>query len=128
MKVIIAGSRDVNDYKLVELAIKRSGFKITEVVSGMADGVDKIGIEWAKNNNVKWKEFPADWKNLDAPGAIIRENSYGKYNVKAGFDRNEEMGAYAERAIIIIKDESKGSTHMKETMDMLGKKVHVEYV
>lgn len=32
MKVIIAGSRNIDDYKLVAETITRSGYKITEVV------------------------------------------------------------------------------------------------
>ena len=47
MKVIIAGSRGVEDYALVEEAVKQSGFDITEVVSGTARGVDLLGEHWA---------------------------------------------------------------------------------
>ena len=43
MKVIIAGSRNFTDYKVLQDAIKNSGFKITEVVSGGAKGVDSLG-------------------------------------------------------------------------------------
>jgi hypothetical protein len=34
MKTIIAGSRTIQDYSLVETAIHQSGFPISEVVSG----------------------------------------------------------------------------------------------
>ena len=43
MKVIIAGTRSVDDYKLVVNTIQRSGYSITEVVSGCATGVDRLG-------------------------------------------------------------------------------------
>ena len=50
MKVIIAGSRTITDFKIVYEAIKRSGFKITEVVCGECRGPDMLGAEWAKLN------------------------------------------------------------------------------
>ena len=40
MKTIIAGSRDIVDYKIVEKTIINSGFNITTVISGTARGVD----------------------------------------------------------------------------------------
>lgn len=41
MKVIIAGSRTIEDGSLIEQAVQESGFAITEVVSGCAPGVDR---------------------------------------------------------------------------------------
>lgn len=43
MKVIIAGSRTLHSYDLVVRAVKDSGLQITEVVSGGARGVDRLG-------------------------------------------------------------------------------------
>ena len=43
MKVIIAGSRNISDYKLVVDTIQSSGYEITEVVSGTAVGPDQLG-------------------------------------------------------------------------------------
>lgn len=127
-KCIIAGSRDVDDEKLLEAAIKEAGFKITEVVCGMAKGVDLMGLAWAKTNGIKVKEFPADWKNITVKGAIIKDGPYGQYNAKAGIDRNIAMSLVADALIVIIKDESAGSTHIYETMKDLNKPVYVKYV
>lgn len=99
MKVIVAGSRDIVDYKWVELAIEESGFEITEVVSGGARGVDRLGERWAKGNNVPIKQFIPDWDGL------------GK---KAGHVRNREMGDYADALIVLILNDSKGSVGMLE--------------
>lgn len=129
MKVIIAGSRDVENFELVEKAVKDSGFKITEVVSGGARGVDKLGEKWAeKNLKKKPKIFEANWKDLKAKGAIIKDGYYGKYNANAGFDRNKEMAVYADALIVLIKNNSPGSSHMYEEMKTLKKKVYVVYV
>ena len=61
MKVIIAGSRTISDYKLVVDAMQRCGFDITEVVCGTATGIDRLGEQWAIANSIPVKAMPADW-------------------------------------------------------------------
>lgn len=101
MKVIIAGTRSVNDYKLVVQSIERSGFNITEVVSGCATGVDTLGEQWARANNIPIKEMPADWS---------------RFGNSAGPMRNRQMAEYADAAIVIWNGESRGSRNMIENM------------
>ena len=101
MKCIIAGSRTIKDYGLVLDAIEKSGFEITEVVSGTADGVDKLGERFAMDEAIPIKRFPANWK---------------KYGKKAGPLRNEEMAVYVQQyfggAIIIWDGISRGTRSM----------------
>lgn len=100
MKVIIAGSRDCDDYFEVKQAIRMSGFNITEVVSGCCRGVDRLGERWAKDSNLPVKSFPADW------------NKHGK---AAGPIRNRQMAEYVGSAgglIAIVSKESKGTKDM----------------
>jgi len=47
MRVIVAGSRGIDDPNVVATAIAASGFHVTEVVSGTAHGVDQLGEAWA---------------------------------------------------------------------------------
>lgn len=101
MKVIIAGTRSVNDYSLVVQAVQRSGYDITEVVSGCATGIDRLGEQWARANNIPVKEMPADWNRFG--------NSAGPY-------RNRAMAEYADAAIIIWDGESRGTRNMIENM------------
>ena len=109
MKVVIAGTRYkdkenrvvFDDYNLVVQAVQRSGFNITEVVSGCAIGADRLGERWANSNNVPIKEMPADW------------NRYGN---SAGPLRNKAMAEYADAAIVIWDGESRGSRNMIENM------------
>lgn len=109
MKVIIAGTRykdkenkiPFDDYALVVEAIERSGFTITEVVSGTAIGADRLGEQWARANNIPIKEMPADW---------IR------YGNSAGPMRNRAMAEYADAAIIAWDGKSPGSRNMVENM------------
>ncbi len=126
MKTIIAGSRSVNDYKLIEKVIKLSGFEITEIVSGNANGVDKIGELYADAHNIPKKLFPADWNNIKVEGAVIKTNKYGKkYNAKAGIDRNIKMAEYADCLIAIIQDGSPGTTNMINIAHELGLQVYI---
>ena len=97
MKVIIAGSRTITDYQVVEEAIKESGFNIVEVVSGKARGVDRLGELYAELNNLYIKSFWADW------------HRYGK---AAGPIRNRQMADYADALIAVWDGQSKGTLHM----------------
>lgn len=108
MKVIIAGSRNGIIYSDVKKAIEDSGFKITEVVSGTARGVDRFGEQWAIENNVAIKRFPADW------------DTYGK---RAGYLRNTQMAEYADALIAVWDGESRGTKHMIDE----AKKESLEY-
>jgi hypothetical protein len=104
MRVIIAGSRSIDDYDFVKSCIESSEINITEVVCGMAEGVDLLGKDWADENGIKVTPFVPLWDAIDVPGAMIKINKWGKkYNAKAGFDRNQEMVNYAE-ALIAIQD------------------------
>lgn len=101
MKVIIAGTRSVEDYALVVQAVERSGYEITEVVSGCATGIDRLGEQWARTNNVPIKEMPADWS---------------RYGNSAGPYRNRAMADYADAAIIVWDGQSRGTRNMIENM------------
>ena len=96
MKVIIAGSREIHDIAIVRTAMNNSKFDITEVVSGCARGVDKLGEKVATERGIIIKKFPADW-------------SRGK---GAGFERNFEMANYADALIAVWDGKSRGTKHM----------------
>ena len=125
MKVIICGPRileDDEDYEMLCDAIEKSGFEISEVISGKAKCIDTLGERWAFENNVTVRGFPAKWKELKQAGAVIKENQYGKYNANAGFFRNMLMAEYGE-ALIAIVNGSYGTANMVKQMKDLGKEV-----
>jgi len=112
MKVIIAGSRTITDYAEVVKAIEQSGYNITEIVSGGAKGVDTLGERYAEDHGLDCSVYIAQWKNLNADGALIKEGRFGKYNAKAGLDRNIEMAKYADALIAVYDGYSRGTKHM----------------
>lgn len=102
MKVIIAGSRHMTqDYTLIGAAVVSSGFEVSEVVCGLARGADTWGKEWAIIRSIPVKEFPADWD---------------KFGKAAGSIRNGQMMEYADAAIVLIWDGSRGSQNMIDQM------------
>ncbi len=110
MKTIIAGSRSITSYPIVCAAITNSKFKITEIVSGTARGVDRLGEEYAIYFNTPIKRMPANW---------------GKYGKSAGPIRNREMAEYADALIAVWDGKSKGTANMIEVSKEFGLKVFV---
>lgn len=114
MKVIIAGSRWLQDPWYVEEAIKKSGFEITEAVSGTARGIDYVGEIWAEKHGIPIKQFSPDWD---------------KYGKSAGPKRNGEMARYADALIAIPGNPpGPGTANMISQMKLLNKPVYVYQV
>jgi hypothetical protein len=111
MKVIIAGSRTLSDYGIIELAVTNSKFTPIEIISGCAKGADRLGELFAKNHNLPVKYFPADW------------NRFGK---AAGYKRNQQMAEYGDALVAVWDGKSKGTGHMINIMKDLNKPFHVE--
>lgn len=103
IKVIIAGTRDFNDYAFLKKNVDyflqgiNPNNEEIEIVSGNARGADKLGERYAKEHNLPVKLFPANW------------NKYGK---RAGYLRNQEMADYADVLIAFWDEKSKGTKHM----------------
>lgn len=114
MKVIVAGSRTLSHdepyfHRELERLIRQFEEhygKITMIVSGMANGPDKIGVDAAKGLGLQLAKFPAQW---DINGKA------------AGVIRNKEMGDFADGAIIMWDGVSKGTKHMADYMARLRK-------
>jgi len=101
MKVIIAGSREFNDYNMLcitcDQILKNQDKNQIEIVSGIAKGADLLGEKYANDRNYKLKKFPANW------------DLYGK---SAGYKRNTEMALYADALIAFWDGKSKDTKHM----------------
>ena len=118
MRIIIAGGRNFSNYEL----LKTSCIKIIKglefpnnpnnhtIVSGGANGADKLGERFAKESGYELRVFPADWD---------------KNGKSAGFIRNKEMAEFAKEdsdysmLIAFWDGKSKGTDNMIE----LGKKM-----
>ena len=119
MKVIVAGGRDFKGYYLLKETLdsfQQEYGSITEVVSGTAKGVDKLGEKYANENNIPIKRFIPDWEGL------------GK---KAGHVRNRQMGDYAKEhngMLVAFWDKhSRGTKGMIDYATKIGLKSVVVY-
>lgn len=101
LKVIIAGSRDFNNFelmeKLLDMYFQHYSASQIEIVSGGARGADRLGERYAQSHGMALKVMPADW------------NRDGK---SAGYRRNESMAQYSTHCIVFWDGESRGTQHM----------------
>lgn len=105
MKLIIAGSRGFNDYKLLKEECSNFIWRhstedeAVEIVCGMAKGADLLGKRFAEERKYNVIRMPAEWD---------------KYGKKAGVLRNADMARIATHCICFRIDGamSKGTTHM----------------
>lgn len=96
MKLAIIGSRNFSDINLLNDVLNPLVFNVDLVISGGADGADKMGEEWAKKYGIDTHIFYPDWK------------TYGK---SAGFIRNEDIIKNADCVIAFWDQKSKGTQH-----------------
>jgi predicted Rossmann-fold nucleotide-binding protein len=108
MRVIIAGSRDGCPNRMLAEAIEKSGFEITELVCGMARGVDTQALVWARGAGIPVREFHADWSR------------WGHF---AGPKRNAQMAEYAD-ALIALPGGA-GTRNMIKVAEIADLKVYV---
>lgn len=97
MRTIVAGSRTIDDYNLVDQAIKRSGFVITTMITGGAQGVDATAWQWATDHSIENVVLFAQWT---------------MYGNRAGPLRNRQMADIADACIAIWDGQSKGTKDM----------------
>lgn len=113
MRTIIAGSRTCFDYEALLTAIKDCGWEVTEVVSGMANGADSLGVRYAMEHKLPLHKFPAEWE---------------KYGKGAGYIRNAVMAEAAEALIALWDGYSRGTSNMIDQARDRGLKVFVKEV
>lgn len=112
-RVIIAGSRDFDNYDLLKskmdnlLRYKNDGIC---VVCGEARGADTLGRRYAEERGYTILSFPANWYE------------YGK---KAGYLRNIEMAENADALVAFWNGESRGTKHMIDTANKYGLQIRI---
>lgn len=117
MKTIIAGSRNLHDYRMVcnamQLAANRGITPVTMVLCGMAKGIDMQGYRWAREHLVPVAEYPvtaAEWLTIGR---------------SAGHRRNGVMANNADALVAIWDGYSPGTKGMIKLAEGRGLKVFV---
>ena len=132
----IFGSRNLNNSVIIHAAIERGiralGINMADisyVLDGGAKGVDTAAHFWARKQGLETQRREADWKNVEAEGAVVRRGPYGLYNAVAGHWRNEEMAKEGTHFIGIRQSgKSTGTDDMIERVKAHGKILHVEHI
>lgn len=113
MNLLIAGSRGYACYpdfkRRMDKLFKKVDHTKIHVIEGGARGVDRMGRQWAIDNNIPFTTYPADW------------DTHGK---KAGYVRNEQMAEIATHAVIFWDGKSPGTKNMIELLNVY----NVKYV
>ena len=110
MRLIIAGSRSIAEFRNVQKAMEFYDLNPLTIISGTANGVDKLGEIWARRNNVPVERYPANWD---------------KYGKSAGYIRNQEMAKAADSLLAIWDGESRGTKHMIDIANKQGLDVYI---
>lgn len=110
MKVLVCGSRTIDEPGAVSRAVEQSGLSPTQIISGGARGVDRLASEYAVAKGIEFIEYLADWD---------------KYGKRAGYMRNYVMVGAADAVIAIWDGTSSGTKHSIELALSSGKPVFV---
>jgi hypothetical protein len=104
LKVIVAGSREFNDYQKLRETLDRLLYRYqpaeVEIVSGGANGADKLGERYAKEKGCLLKIFP------------VSPTDWERYGKSAGYRRNVQMAEYADSCVVFWNMKSRGAKHM----------------
>ena len=103
-RIVVAGCRNYDNYSEAKKYINHCLSRIRKeneiiIVSGGAEGADKLGELYAKENGFKIERYVAHWE---------------KYGKSAGPRRNEEMAKIADFVICFWDGKSRGTKSMIE--------------
>jgi len=117
-KVVIAGSRDYNNYDEAKQYIDFCLSNIRNenniiIVSGCATGADTIGERYAKENGLIVEKYPANWQ---------------KYGKSAGPRRNKYMAEISDYIICFWNGQSKGTKSLIGYAKMYNKPIRIKKI
>lgn len=105
-KVIVAGGRDFDNYEFLKEKLDETFESLgdldahpIEIISGMADGADTLGIKYAKEHKLTMVLYPVNWKKYPRMGGILR---------------NMNMLVTATHLVAFWDGKSHGTQHMIE--------------
>lgn len=112
MNIAIVGSRTLRDEKfLFDWCDKlTTGIRNITVVSGCANGADKLGEKWAESRGFSVKRIPANWE---------------KHGKPAGMIRNMQIVSASDMMIAFWDGKSKGTKGSIDAMKKSNKLLHV---
>lgn len=119
MKIMVTGSREFTDYEMMKDAMAfavgqaEPGEQIT-LLSGAADGADKMAEKIAANYGCEIHRYPADWENHDSECPTWHAEHSPRYCRRAGYRRNAAM--IAEGPDLVLGFFREGATNRGTSM------------
>jgi hypothetical protein len=112
VRVVVCGGRDFRDYAHLEESLDTllAGLPTAEIISGAAQGTDRLGERYAATRGLMCHRFPADW---DRDGR------------RAGYVRNQQLVDHCDRVVAFWDGQSRGTKHMIEIATAKGIPVDV---
>ena len=111
ISVAIVGSRDFNNYELFKSRINKiiKDKNIEQLISGGANGADKLAEKYALENNYQIKIIKPDWKK-------------GRW---AGLERNTIIIEQSDIVIAFWNGISRGTFHVINKTEQLNKRLYI---
>lgn len=124
MRLLVFGGRGYNHGGTTFMALDhlRAQLGVEVIIHGAAPGADQLAGVYARaNSGMSEDPYPADWDNLEAPGAVIVYRKDGKpYNLKAGFTRNQRMIDEGKPDMGLQFPGGAGTADMRRRLDKAG--------
>lgn len=118
IRVLICGGRDFDKFHLLDKVLDEvsKNSVITAIISGGAEGADKMGEEYAYMNHIPLHRYPANWFLFGKKAGPIRNQQMideGKPDLVVAFPTKNSRGTYdmirrAEKhgiKTIVVKEE-----------------------
>ena len=114
-KILIAGSREYDDYDAAKMALDRYLGCIPKdnsiiIISGGCRGADAIGEKYAREKGIEVALYPAEWS---------------KYGKAAGPIRNCQMADECDVAICFWDGKSRGTKSLIDYMNKIRKPIYI---
>lgn len=113
MRILVTGSRDWTDWRVISKALlDHWGYSVTVVHGACPTGADEIA-DWLCTEVLTYVECILEMERHPA--------EWGKYGKSAGFRRNAEMvNLGADVCLAFIKNGSKGATNTADLAERAG--------
>lgn len=95
MRLLVCGGRAFCNMTILHAGMLQVSDMMHEpihwIIHGDASGADSLAQAWAEFQDIPTLRFPAKWRDITVPGAVVRVGKFGAYNAIAGHTRNQQM-------------------------------------
>jgi hypothetical protein len=95
MRLLVCGGRTFDNMTMLHMGMLQVSDMMHEPIEvgihGDASGADTLAQIWFEFQGIPTLRFPAKWRDINVPGAVLRFGRHGMYNALAGPQRNARM-------------------------------------